>query len=84
VTCSVLVDESQEQWQDLHGPDAIIARLGAIEARLEQLRDVVGVVALGAPHPASPDIRSPLKRVRELLEDAARQVRLERQRRVHG
>jgi hypothetical protein len=78
------VDESQEQWQNLHGPQAVIARLRAIETRLEQLRAEVAVVGEWADHPASPDIRTPLKLVRELLEDAARQVRYERQRRVHG
>jgi hypothetical protein len=78
------VDESQEQWEDLHGPQAVIARLAAIEARLEELRAEVAVVGQWADHPASPDIRGLLRRVRELLADAARQVRLERQRRLHG
>jgi hypothetical protein len=78
------VDESQEQWQNLHGPQAVIARLRAIETRLEELRVEVAVVGQWADHPTSPDIRIPLKLVRELLEDAARRVRYERQRRVHG
>ena len=84
MTCCLLVDESQEQWEDLHGPQAVIARLRAIETRLEELRAEVGVVGQWADHPASPDIRAPLRRIRELLADAARQVRLERQKRVHG
>ena len=82
--CSPFVDESQERWDDLRGPEAILARLRAIEARLEHLRLEVAEVGGWADHPASPDIRSPLKRVRELLEDAARQVRQARQRRAHG
>src|SRR6202022_5080257 len=36
--CSLLVDESQERWDDLRGPDAILARLRTVEARLERLR----------------------------------------------
>ena len=84
MTCSPLVDESQEQWEDLHGPQAVLARMVAIETRLEQLRAEVGVVGRWADHPASPNLKAPLKRVRELLQDAARQVRYERQRRRHG
>jgi len=83
MTCCQLVDESQEEWEDLHGPPAVIARLRAIETRLEQLREEVGVVGRWADHPASPNLKAPLKRVRELLQDAARQVRFERQRREH-
>jgi hypothetical protein len=83
MTCCRLVDESQEQWEDLHGPQAVLARLRAIETRLEQLRAEVGVVGQWADHPASPDLKAPLKRVRELLQDAARQVRQERQRRQY-
>ena len=78
------MDESQEQWEDLHGPQAVIARLRAIETRLEELRAEVAVVGQWADHPASPDLRATLGRVRQLLADAARLVRLERQRRVHG
>jgi hypothetical protein len=81
MTCSELVDESQEQWEDLHGPQAVVARLRAIETRLEQLRAEVGVVGRWADHPASPDLRAPLKQVRELLHDSARQVRQARLRR---
>ena len=84
MTCSPLVDESQEQWEDLHGPQTVLARMVAIETRLEQLRAEVGVVGQWADHPALPDLRAPLKRVRELLQDASTQVRQERQRRVHG
>jgi hypothetical protein len=78
------VDESQERWDELRGPEAIQARLRAVEGRLELLRVEVAEVGRWADHPAFPDIRSPLKRVRELLEDAARQVRHARQRREHG
>jgi hypothetical protein len=78
------VDESQERWDDLTGGQAVIARLRAIEIRLEVLRVEVAEVGGWAAHPASPDIRALLKRVRELLEDAARQVRHARQRRLHG
>jgi hypothetical protein len=81
MTCCRLVDDSQERWKDLHGPQAVIARLDAIESRLEQLRAEVAVVGQWADHPASPDLRATLKRVRELLQDAARQVRHERLRR---
>ena len=81
VGCCRAVDESQEQWEDLHGPQAVIARLAAIETRLEELRAEVAVVGQWADHPASPDIRVPLRQVRELLRDAARQVRHARQQR---
>ena len=84
MTCCQLVDESQEEWEDLHGPQAVIARLRAIETRLEQLREEVGVVGRWADHPASPNLKAHVKRVREALQDAARQVRFERQRREHG
>lgn len=82
--CSRLVDESQEEWEGLHGRQAVVARLRAIETRLEQLRYEVGVVDRWADHPASPNLKAPLKRVRELLQDTARQVRYERQRIHHG
>jgi hypothetical protein len=85
MTCCGLVDGSQEErreeWEDLHGPEAVVARLRAIETRLEELRAEVAVVGRWADHPASPDLRAPLKRVRELLQDSARQVRQERLRR---
>jgi hypothetical protein len=78
------VDESEEQWEGLHGRQAVVARLRAIETRLEQLRAEVGVVGQWADHPASPDLKPSLKRVRELLQDAARQVRQARQQLLHG
>jgi hypothetical protein len=74
-------DESLERWGNLRGPEAVTARLQAIETRLEQLRRELVEVGRWADHPASPDLSSTLKRVRELLEDMARQVRQARQRR---
>jgi hypothetical protein len=74
-------DESLERWGNLRGPEAVTARLQAIETRLEQLRRELVEVGRWTDHPASPDLSSTLKRVRELLEDMARQVRQARQRR---
>ncbi|MDQ6789133.1 MAG: hypothetical protein M3075_00465 [Candidatus Dormibacteraeota bacterium] len=77
-------DESFERWGNLRGPEAVTARLQAIETRLEQLRRELVEVGRWADHPASPELGSSLKRVRELLEDMSRQVRHARERRRHG
>ena len=77
-------DESLERWGNLRGPEAVTARLQAIETRLEQLRRELVEVGRWADHPASPELGNSLKRVRELLEDMARQVRRARERRRHG
>jgi hypothetical protein len=76
-------DESFERWGKLRGPEAVTARLQAIETRLEHLRRELVEAGRWADHPACPDLSSPLKRVRELLEDMARQVRQARERRRH-
>jgi hypothetical protein len=76
-------DESFERWGSLRGPEAVTARLQAIETRLEQIRRDVVEVGHWADHPACPELRSPLKRVRELLDDMARQIRQARERRRH-
>jgi hypothetical protein len=77
-------DESRERWGDLRGPEAVTARLRAVETRIEQVRSDLREVGRWADHPACPDIRSQLKRVRELLGDMGRQVRQARERRLHG
>lgn len=76
-------NESRERWGDLRGPEAVTARLRAIEARLEQVRSELREVGRWADHPASPDVRSQLKRALELLADMGRQVRQARERRLH-
>jgi len=74
-------DESLERWGKLRGPEAVNARLQAIEMRLEQLRRELVEVGRWADHPACPDLSSHFKRLRESLEDMARQVRQARERR---
>lgn len=76
-------DESFERWGNLRGPEAVNARLQAIERQLDQLRRDLVEVGRWADHPASPDLSGSLKRVRELLDDMARQVRQARERRRH-
>jgi hypothetical protein len=76
-------DESFERWGNLRGPEAVTARLQTIETRLDQIRRDVVEVGHWADHPACPELRSSLKRVRELLDDIARQIRQARQSRRH-
>jgi hypothetical protein len=76
-------DESFERWANLRGPEAVTARLHAIETRLEHLRRELVEVGHWADHPACPELSSPLKQARELLQDMARQVRQARERRRH-
>jgi hypothetical protein len=76
-------DESSERWGNLRGPEAVTARLQAIEMRLEQVRREVVEVGRWADHPASPELSSAFKRMRELLEDMVRQVRQAREKRRH-
>jgi hypothetical protein len=75
--------EPEERWRGLRGPAAINGRLSDIEMRLGQLRGEVGEVGRWALHPECPDISRPLKRVREILQDAEREIRQARQRRLH-
>jgi hypothetical protein len=77
-------DESYERWGNLRGPEAVTARLQSVENRLEQIRRDVVEVGHWADHPAFPELRSPFKRVRELLDDISRQVRQAREKRRYG
>jgi hypothetical protein len=76
-------DESFERWGNLRGPEAVNARLHAIETRLEQMRRDLAEVGRWADHPASPDLRPALRNAREILADMAREVRQARERRLH-
>ena len=74
-------DESFERWGTQRGPEAVTARLQAIETQFEHIRREIVEVGHWTDHPACPELSSPLKRVRELLDDMARQVRQARERR---
>jgi hypothetical protein len=78
------IDESKEEWGNLRGPAAVYGRLLGIEMRLDHMRDEVEETTHWAEHPACPDITMQLKRIRDLLDDAERQVRQARERRLHG
>ena len=76
-------NEPEERWGDLRGPAAIDCRLRDIEMRLGQVRVELGEVGRWTVHPECPDISMHLKRVREVLQDAEREIRHARQRRLH-
>jgi hypothetical protein len=78
------IDESKEHWGNLRGPAAVYGRLLGIEMRLDHMRDEVEETAHWAEHPACPDISVQLNRIRDLLDDAEREVRQARERRLHG
>jgi hypothetical protein len=75
--------EPEERWAGLRGPAAVNGRLRDIEMRLGQARVELGEVGRWAVHPECPDISTHLKRVREVLQDAEREIRHARQRRLH-
>jgi hypothetical protein len=75
--------EPEERWGALRGPAAVNGRLRDIEMRLGQLRCELGEVGRWAVHPECPDISRPLKRVREVLQEAEREIRQARQGRLH-
>jgi hypothetical protein len=61
---------------------AVNGRLRDIEMRLGQLRGELGEVGRWALYPECPDISRPLKRVREILQDAEREIRQARRTRL--
>jgi hypothetical protein len=76
--------EREERWGDLCGPDAATRRLQDIEIHLGQVRIELREIGRWAKHPACPDISTLLKRAQEVLNDAEREVRQARTRRLHG
>jgi hypothetical protein len=83
VLASQAYNEPEEHWGDLRGPAAVNGRLRDIEMRLGQVRVELGEVGRWAVHPECPDISRPLKGVREVLQDAEREIRYARQKRLH-
>lgn len=76
-------NESEERWGDLRGSAAINGRLRDIEMRLGEVRGELGEVGRWALHPDCPDVRRHLKWVRQVLQDAEREIRHARQTRLH-
>jgi hypothetical protein len=83
VVASPACNEPEECWGSLTGPAAVNGRLHDIEMRLGQVRVELGEVGRWTVHPECPDISMHLKRVREVLQDAEREIRHARQRRLH-
>ena len=83
VVASPACNEPEERWGGLRGPAAVNGRLRDIEMRLGQVRVELGEVGRWAVHPECPDISGHIKRVREGLQDAEREIRHARQRRLH-
>jgi hypothetical protein len=83
VVASQAYSEPEERWGGLRGPAAVNGRLRDIEMRLGQVRVELGEVGRWAVHPECPDVSTHLKRVREVLQDAEREIRQARQRRLH-
>ena len=76
-------NEPEERWAGLRGPAAVNGRLRDIEMRLGQVRVELGEVGRLTIHPECPDVSRHLKRVCEVLQDAEREIRHARQRRLH-
>ena len=76
--------EREERCGDLRGLTAATRRLQEIEMHLGQVRIKLREISRWAEHPACPDISTLLKRAQEPLNDAEREVRQARTRRLHG
>ena len=76
--------EREERWGDLRGLTAATRRLQDIEMHLGQVRIKLREISRWADHPDCPDISMLLKRAQEPLNDAEREVRQARTRRLHG
>jgi hypothetical protein len=77
-------EEREERWADLGGPAAATRRLQDIEMHLGHVRIELREIGRWTEHPACPDISRLLKRAQELLNNAEREVRQARTRRLHG
>jgi hypothetical protein len=76
--------ERDERWGDLCGPDAATRRLQDIETHRGQVCIELREIGRWTEHSACPDISTLLKRAQEVLNDAEREVRHARTRRLHG
>jgi hypothetical protein len=77
-------EEREERWGDLRGLTAATRRLQDIEIHLGKVRIKLREISRWADHPACPDISMLLKCAQEPLNDAEREVRQARTRRLHG
>ena len=67
IVANHLLQEREERWGDLCGPDAATRRLQDIEMHLGQVHTELREIGRWAKHPVCPNISMLLKRTGELL-----------------